>query len=142
MFKKAIIFVLIQLVYLNAQTFNIAKIDTSAFPLIKAKTFVLGENGSQYKDIKAEDFRIHENGIELSGSLKIECPGAQPDNTVNIVVAVENSQSMKKEVSGKTTVFDWVKDELKYFFNNYQFKDSTKISLFSFNTLADRKSVV
>lgn len=138
MIKKAAFLFLIQIVFASAQTFNITKIDTAAFPLIKANTLILTEMGNKYPQINTTDFRVIENGIDLSSTLELSCPSSQPDKTANIIVAVEQSLSMKREVANNITVFDWVSDELKYFFNNFQFQDSTKIGLISFNTLANK----
>jgi hypothetical protein len=137
MFRKVLLLLCFQLSVTLGQTFNITKIDTTAFPLIKVNTLILTEMGNPWPQIKSTDFKVFENGVDLTSSFNISCPTSQPDKTANIVVAVEQSLDMKREVAKNVTVFDWISDELKYFFNTYQFSDNSNMALIGFNTLAN-----
>ena len=79
----------------SAQYFDVFDIDTSDYPIMKAKFYSIGTNGKQILNHKQSDFEITENG-EPRNIINLKCPIPTGD-PFSIVIAVDVSGSMGGE---------------------------------------------
>ncbi len=76
-----------------SQSFSVSEIDTTNFPLIKAKYFALDSNGNQIKNLSAADFDVKENGTPRTVN-NVTYPLDQPLQAVSIAMSFDVSWSM------------------------------------------------
>ncbi len=93
--KKAILILLLLPIIASSQSFDVFAIDTSDYPVMKAKFFSVDENGDQILNHTTSDFEITENGNPAE-VLSVSCPEMN-DEPISIVIAVDISGSMEGE---------------------------------------------
>ncbi len=138
MMKSSVFFMFFcQVCIVFSQTFNIAGIDSTAFPTISTHALLLNSVGGSYSSVTPSDFTLTENGIDLSSTLQIVPVDNLTDKTISIVLVIEQSQYMNREVATGVKLWDWVKEEVEYFITNYKFAYNTKMALIGFNALSN-----
>ncbi|MFN3194899.1 MAG: choice-of-anchor D domain-containing protein [Chlorobiota bacterium] len=75
--KKVILILLFLPIIASAQSFNVFDIDTSEYPIMKAKFYSIDENGDQILNHTTSDFEITENGNPAE-VLSVSCPEPLP----------------------------------------------------------------
>ena len=75
--QKVILSLLFLPVIASAQSFNVFDIDTSEYPIMKAKFYSIDENGEQILNHTTSDFEITENGNSAE-VLSVSCPDPLP----------------------------------------------------------------
>ena len=93
--KKTILLFLLLPMLASAQYFDVFDIDTSEYPIMKAKFYSTDANGKQILNHTPDDFEITENG-EPRDVIDIRCP-IQNVEPFSIVIAIDVSGSMKGE---------------------------------------------
>lgn len=76
----------------SAQYFEVFDIDTSEYPIMKAKFYSIDANGKQILNHTPADFEITENG-EPRDVISVSCP-KQNEDPFSVVIAVDVSSSM------------------------------------------------
>ena len=94
-----------------AQKLIFIDIDTTNYPMIKAKFFAFDKNGNVIKNIKKNDLMIKENG-NIIDNFDIYCPISNVMNPISSVLTVDISASM----SGDRVRY--FKQGILYFINN------------------------
>ena len=90
--KKAILLILLLPMLATAQYFDVFDIDTSEYPIMKAKFYSIDANGKQILNHTPADFEITENG-EPRDVISVSCP-QQVEEPFSVVIAVDISSSM------------------------------------------------
>ncbi len=88
--------VLLLLVFCNtllSQRLVVFDVDTTAFPVMKAKFFAFDSTGKQITNLIPSDFEITENGVPRK-VLSVSCPPVQPPLALSSVLVMDASQSM------------------------------------------------
>ncbi|MFN3195779.1 MAG: choice-of-anchor D domain-containing protein [Chlorobiota bacterium] len=75
--QKVILSLLLLPILASAQSFNVFDIDTSEYPIMKAKFYSIDEKGDQILDHTTSDFEITENGNPAE-VLSVSCPVPLP----------------------------------------------------------------
>ncbi|MGA2297344.1 MAG: VWA domain-containing protein [FCB group bacterium] len=78
---------------LMAQSLSVFNIDTSSFPTIKAKFFVIDAGGDQITNLSTSDFQVTENG-QLRRVTTVSCPSPNPPQALSSVLTIDISGSM------------------------------------------------
>ena len=95
--KKAIITLLLLLpIAAQAQSLKLFDIDTTDYPVIRAKIWAFDKNGKQITNLSPSDFEITEDGV-LRDVISVSCPEQQPANAVSSVLSFDISASMLGE---------------------------------------------
>ena len=123
--KKIILILLLLPLIASAQSFNVFDIDTSEYPIMKAKFYSIDENGDQILNHTTSDFEITENGNPAE-VLSVSCPDPKTE-PVSFVIAVDVSGSM----SGEEIVT--LKNSLKYFIDLVT-NDGSEVAIIAFNS--------
>jgi hypothetical protein len=93
--KKIILILLLLPLIASSQSFNVFDIDTSEYPIIKAKFYSVDENGDQILNHTTSDFEITENGNPAE-VLSVSCPEPKQDDEIySIAMSIDISGSMK-----------------------------------------------
>ncbi len=110
--KKALILLLVILSNnLMSQSLVVFDVDTSNFPVMKAKFFAFDVDGRQIVNINSSDFLIAENGAQRK-VLGVSCPELKPLLNISAAMSIDVSGSMADDGSkvpvdlGKTTAAD------------------------------------
>ena len=93
--KKAILLILLLPMLASAQYFEVFDIDTTDYPIMKAKFYSADANGNQILNHTPADFQITENG-EPRDVIRVSCPIPR-DEPFSVVIAVDVSGSMSGE---------------------------------------------
>ncbi len=78
---------------LYSQTFNVFDIETSSFPVVKAKFYAFDSTGTQITNLSPSDFEITENG-EPRKVLSVSCPKQPTLAALSSVLVIDASGSM------------------------------------------------
>ncbi|TAL67629.1 MAG: choice-of-anchor D domain-containing protein, partial [Bacteroidetes bacterium] len=81
---------------LVGQTLSVFDIDTSSFPLMKAKFFAFDKDWKQIRNFNLSDFEITEDSIQRTVT-RVSCPAPKPEVPVSSVITIDVSGSMKGE---------------------------------------------
>ena len=122
--KKTLLILLLLPMLASAQSFNVFDIDTSEYPIMKAKFYSIDENGNQILNHTTSDFEITENGNPAE-VLSVSCPVPKAE-PVSFVIAVDVSGSM----SGEELVI--LKNSLKSFIDIVP-NDGSEVGIIAFN---------
>ena len=77
----------------NSQSLSIFDVDTSNFPIMKAKFFAIDKDGKQILNQSLSDFEILENEQQRVIT-NIICPAPKPIEKVSIAMSIDISGSM------------------------------------------------
>ncbi|MGE5480721.1 MAG: choice-of-anchor D domain-containing protein [Chloroflexota bacterium] len=77
----------------RAQTLSIFDVDTSSFPVMKAKLYALDAEGKQVTNLNASDLSLSENGLPRE-ILSISCPPVKPSERISSTIVIDVSGSM------------------------------------------------
>ncbi len=108
--KKALILLLVILSNnLMSQSLVVFDVDTSNFPVMKAKFFAFDVDGRQIMNLRIPDFEIKENGLTRN-ILNMSCPAPKPPAALSSVLVLDISGSMTdtKTVIAKDAVRAWI----------------------------------
>ncbi|MCX6153662.1 MAG: VWA domain-containing protein [Candidatus Kapabacteria bacterium] len=75
------------------QSLSVFNIDTSSFPVIRAKFFAFDGSGNQIRNIPSSDFSVSENG-QLRTVLSVFCSLPKPSSALSSVLVMDQSGSM------------------------------------------------
>jgi VWFA-related protein len=110
---KKFIYLFLLIVSVNVsygQNLSFFGIDTTGFPILKAKFFAFDGNGQSILNFKNSDFELKENGINRKVTL-ISCPQAKPPSALSSVITVDVSGSMSSGIRilmAKEAAKSWV----------------------------------
>ena len=88
-----ILILLLNTAALNAQSFTVFDVDTTDFPVMKAKFYAFDEEGNQILNLSPKDIEIYEDGVERE-VLSISCPEPTPPTAISSVLTIDISGSM------------------------------------------------
>ena len=94
---KKIAFLLIFLLntaLLNSQSITVYDLDTTDYPVIRAKFFVFDNDNKIITDFDTEDFEVFENSSERE-IISVSCPPAKPPTALSSVLTMDVSGSMQ-----------------------------------------------
>ncbi len=92
--KKAILTLLLLLpLAAQAQDLSVFDIDTTNFPIMRAKFFAFDENGDQITNLSPSDFEITEDG-EQRDVISVSCPEPKEPVAISSVLTIDVSGSM------------------------------------------------
>ncbi|MDQ1265835.1 MAG: hypothetical protein QG635_987, partial [Bacteroidota bacterium] len=77
----------------SSQSLNVFGIDTSSFPVMKAKFYAIDSNNKQIRNLSVTDFAITENGANRK-VLSVSCPPESPPSRLSSVLVLDVSGSM------------------------------------------------
>ncbi len=80
----------------HAQSIRILDIDTTAFPIIKAKFYALDNQGKQIYGLTPQQIQLTENALPRTVT-RISCPPAKPPVPISVVLTIDISGSMSGE---------------------------------------------
>ncbi len=92
--KLTIIFALFISYIANSQSLSIFDIDTTNFPIMKAKFWAFAQDGKQITNLTPSDFELKENG-QLRKVTKVSCPVPKPPLALSSVLVFDVSGSMR-----------------------------------------------
>ncbi|MER3329075.1 MAG: VWA domain-containing protein, partial [Candidatus Kapaibacterium sp.] len=92
---KAILLFLLLPMLASAQYFDVFDIDTSEYPIMKAKFYSIDANGKQIVNHSNTDFEITENA-DNSEIIRVSCPISSVE-PFSVVIALDVSSSMRGE---------------------------------------------
>ena len=102
--KKAIITLLFLLpLAAHAQSLTVFDIDTSSFPVMKAKFWAFDENRKQITNLSPSDFEITENGVQRD-VISVSCPEPKEPVAISSVLTIDVSGSMRRSDFGEIPV--------------------------------------
>ena len=114
----------------DAQKFNVSEVDAQLYPTVSANFSAFNILGEYYTNLTKQDFRVVENGLEVSPDLiNLECTSNLP---VNVVLVLDKSSSMQDKYDGET-LWQWALEGARTFINTFPFSDSSKIAITSFS---------
>jgi hypothetical protein len=114
----------------GAQSLSIAGIDTSGFPLVKARFYALDAGGAKITTLRSSDFTVSENGVSCP-VVSVDCPADQTAQPISVVLTVDVSESMADPVDGVRKI-DVARDGLRAFVRAMPL-GSSECALTSFN---------
>lgn len=94
--KKATVLSICFILFSNtliSQEINVFDVDTSAFPIMKAKFYAFDDDLNQLLHLSKDDLKLTENGIERE-ILSIYCPTPKPTKAISSLLTVDVSGSM------------------------------------------------
>ncbi|MDQ1264986.1 MAG: hypothetical protein QG635_136, partial [Bacteroidota bacterium] len=97
---KTIILLLTCLLYCSiiahAQMLSVFDVDTSSFPVMRAKFYAIDSNNKQIRNLSTSDFVLMENHLSRMVT-DISCPLPQQQNPLSSVLTIDISGSMNGE---------------------------------------------
>jgi uncharacterized protein YegL len=92
--QKIILFLSLILIYhAGSQSLHVFDVDTTDFPIMRAKFYAFDAEGKQISDLQPSDFEVTEND-EPREVLNISCPTPQPPTAISSVLTIDVSGSM------------------------------------------------
>ncbi len=92
--QKIILFLFLILIYqAGSQSLSVFDIDTTDFPIMRAKFYAFDSDGKQILGLQASDFEVTEND-EQREVLNISCPTPQSPTAISSVLTIDVSGSM------------------------------------------------
>ena len=79
--------------HLYGQSLSIFDVDSSSFPIMKAKFYAFDSDGKQVLNLSPSDFEIMEND-EQRDILNVSCPDPKPPLDISSVLTIDISVSM------------------------------------------------
>lgn len=139
-FYKLLLFMVLATVLLAGklqagETFFTTGVITDEFPLIKVFFVATDHRDSSFKDLKPEDFRVMDNGINVSELVTIECVMDTVVPEVSVVLVLDKSTSMTWPIEQGNPINRWyyVKEAAMLFLNTLRFVKDTKVALTAFS---------
>ena len=87
--KKLILLLIIELTYVSlSQELIVYDIETTNYPIMKAKFYVFDAEGNQITNQSITDFLVTENG-EQRRILNISCPSQTPVDAISSVLVMD-----------------------------------------------------
>ena len=86
------LFLIFSFLRANSQSFFVFDIDTTNFPVMKAKFYALDDKGNQIKS-NINDFLLTENGQQRT-VINVSCPAIKPNEAISSVLTFDASSSM------------------------------------------------
>jgi len=104
--KKFLLLVIIILsnLALYSQGLSVFDVETTNFPIIKAKFFAFDNKGNQITNLSASDFDLKENGTARKIT-NVSCPVPKPSQSVSIGMSLDNSGSMGSPTGSSPLAF-------------------------------------
>ena len=92
-----------------SQVFTVFDIDTTDYPVMKAKFYAFDEDGNQIRNLFPDDFEVFENGTKRE-VLSISCPEPKPSQAISSVLTIDVSGSMTGQslINAQSAARAWV----------------------------------
>lgn len=118
----------------NAQTFQIIAVDTSEFPVLNAYFTAFDYSGLDFKDLKASEFDVWENGVSINPKVQIKCEASKFKPPISVVLVTDVSGSMNSPGAppNPETLFQWVKAGATAFVDSVQLEDPSRLLILPF----------
>ncbi len=92
--KKLITLFIILMAYTSSgQSLSVFDVDTTDFPIMRAKFYATDSSGNQITNLNESDFKITENGEERN-VLSVSCPTLKEPEAISSVLTIDVSGSM------------------------------------------------
>lgn len=118
-----------------AQNFSIFNVDASKFPTMSARIVAVDAQGKEYTNFQANEFDLKENGVSMNSSVAIRCTTISVAPAADVILVVDRSGSMSDKI-GNETRWDWVKQGVTEFVNQFPFNPPSQVALLSFGSTA------
>jgi Mg-chelatase subunit ChlD len=112
---------------------TISELNTTKFPLVSAFFSVVDSLGNYDENASVSDFRITDNGLDVSPSIVKHCLDSNMDK-VSVTLILDQSASMDDPLEDPT--INWVKEGAISFLNSLKFGNGTICELIGFSTTA------
>ncbi len=91
----SLITIVLCIFYINvhSQSLSLFDIDTTNFPIIKAKFYAFDKDGNQITNLSPSDFELKENG-QARNVTKVSCPTPKPLKKLSVAMSIDVSASM------------------------------------------------
>lgn len=124
------------------QQLNLTEVNANGFPRVEVGVSVLNRFGDTEKDLLKSDFRVVENGIDVTSTLDMECFGGDEPQELNVILVIDKSGSMDKDpydpaYPNNLRRFDWVEKAVKIFLNEFTFYKRSQVSIIAFGGKAE-----
>ncbi len=109
--QKIILFLFLILIYqAGSQSLSVFDVDTTDFPIMRAKFYATDENWNQITNLSKSDFQIIENG-EVRNVINVSCPDHSEIKPISSVLSIDVSGSMQgnKIEIAKEAASAWIK---------------------------------
>ncbi len=126
--KFAFILIVFVLLSMNAaaQFFDVHKVRTNNFPTVEAHLVTKNRIGNDYPNLSERNFKLYENGVDMSATMQYKCEMVDWIPPVNVVLVIDASQSMyDNQVAPGVYRIDWAKDAAKLFLDSMKFDPPT-----------------
>lgn len=90
----SVLFLIILSTIAHSQSFTVFDVDTSNFPIMKAKFFAFDADGEQLTNLSPADFEVTENE-QMRNVISVSCPAPQPPEALSSVLVMDASGSME-----------------------------------------------
>ncbi len=120
-----------------AQVFSLTNVNYSNFPIVSSQFIALDEMNNPYQNLNENDFRIIENNITIpSTDVTVNCIESTIVPPVDVVLAIDQSNSMTETAPDGLQRWDWVVEGATSFVNTVDFVNapSSRIAVVSFGT--------
>ena len=104
--KRAILLILLLPILASAQYFDVFDIDTSDYPMMKAKFYSIDANGNQILNHTPADFEITENG-EPRDVISVSCPDPLP-RPISVGIMVDTYSYIEIARNGSETLVKYL----------------------------------
>lgn len=88
------LFILLLISFAKSEQLNVFAVDTTNYPTLSAKFYILDDNSQQIKNFDIEDFSVSENGIERD-IIDLSCPPDPEKVPYSIAMSLDISGSME-----------------------------------------------
>lgn len=132
-------FVLFTILVLNIQNmygaFSVTNIITDDFPIVKVNFTATTPAGVPYQNLRAEDFTVIENGLNMTPNLQLNCIESEEPAELSILLILDKSGSMDTNPDDGIRRWDWVVEGARKFVESIDFVGRTKIAITTFSGL-------
>lgn len=134
--KSVYFFEILTLIFISAinvfaQSFSISEIDPKSFPKISTSFVALDASGNSYSNILPTDFKIVEDGKDLSATAFVHCQDTTIDPAVSVELVIDQSNSMNSP--SDAPISKWVKEGAISFLNTLKFVPGTQVEIITFS---------
>lgn len=122
-------------ILLNVSTFakfSLTGANTEEFPKVKMGFTATTVNGNPIENIRAENFTVVENGINLTNTVEVLCEESTELKEASILLILDQSKSMRPSEKDPTNRWEWLVDGVKSFLESIEFEGRTEVGMTMF----------
>lgn len=135
-FRLILLSLFLSLFFIDAksQQLNLTEVNANNFPKVEVGVTALNRFGDTEQDLKLSEFRVIENGVDVTSSLSIDCFGGTEPQEMNVILVIDKSGSMKKDEFDPNSIrlFDWVEKAVDIFLKDFTFYQRSQVGIVAF----------